>query len=268
VTIAGPCTVESRQQTLDIAAACRRAGADILRGGAFKPRTSPRSFQGLGSEGLAILAEARASTGLPVLTEVMDPRLVETVAEVADALQIGSRSMQNYPLLREVGRCGKPVVLKRGFGNTVEEWIGAAEYIAAEGNLDVVLCERGIRTFADGPYARSTLDLAAIRAVRERTILPVIVDPSHAAGRAALVPALACAGLAAGAHGLIVEVVARAEDRATALCDGAQGIVPSVLARLVRCAPALSACFVMDEEADDDASVDVTRDEPFVAAPA
>ncbi len=239
VMIAGPCTVESREQTLEIAGAVQQAGAAILRGGAYKPRTSPYAFQGLGEAALEILAEARRATGLPFVTEVMDPRLVETVGRVADALQIGSRSMQNFPLLREVGRLGKPVLLKRGFGNTVHEWLHAAEYIAAEGNLDIVLCERGIRTFADGPYARSTLDLAAIRAVREQTFLPVIVDPSHAAGRAELVPALAAAALAAGAQGLLVEVVAHAADRETARCDGPQGVLPADLAQMVRTARAL-----------------------------
>jgi len=249
VVIAGPCAVESRDQTLAIAAAVADAGALLLRGGAYKPRTHPHSFQGLGVAGLQILAEVRAETGLPVVTEVMDPRLVETVGEVADVLQIGSRNMQNYALLREVGAYGKPVLLKRGFGNTVEEWVQAAEYLAVEGNHDIVFCERGIRTFADGSYSRSTLDLAAVQAVRELTPYPVIVDPTHAAGRFELVPAQAAAGLAAGAHGLIIEVVARAEDRATALCDGPQAIVPETLRGIVRLAGALRGAFVGPETA-------------------
>ncbi len=243
VVIAGPCAVESREQTLAIAHAVAAAGATLLRGGAFKPRTHPHSFQGLGHEGLAILAEARAATGLPIVTEVMDPRLVGAVGDVADMLQIGSRSMQNYALLREVGARGKPVLLKRGFGNTVEEWIQAAEYLAVEGNHQIVFCERGIRTFADGSYSRSTLDLAAVHAIRELTPYPVIVDPTHAAGRHELVPAQAAAGLAAGAHGLIIEVVAHAADRATALCDGPQAIVPDTLRRIVRLAGTLREAF-------------------------
>ena len=244
VVIAGPCAVESREQTLAIARAVAAAGATLLRGGAYKPRTHPHSFQGLGEQGLAILAEARAETGLPIVTEVMDPRLVGTVGAVADVIQIGSRNMQNYALLREVGAFGKPVLLKRGFGNTLEEWIQAAEYIAVEGNHDIIFCERGIRTFADGSYSRSTLDLAAVQAVRELTPYPVIVDPTHAAGRFELVPAQAAAGLAAGAQGLIIEVVVRAEDRATALCDGPQAILPETLRQIVRLAGLLRDAFV------------------------
>lgn len=244
VMIAGPCAVESREQTLAIARAVAAAGAKLLRGGAYKPRSHPHSFQGLGEQGLAILAEARAETGLPIVTEVMDPRLVEKVGAVADVLQIGSRNMQNYVLLREVGALGKPVLLKRGFGNTLEEWIQAAEYIAVEGNHDIIFCERGIRTFADGSYSRSTLDLAAVQAIRELTPYPVIVDPTHAAGRFELVPAQAAAGLAAGAQGLIIEVVARAEDRATALCDGPQAILPETLTQLVRLSGLLRDAFV------------------------
>jgi 3-deoxy-7-phosphoheptulonate synthase len=233
VVMAGPCAVESRQQTLAIARAVAEAGARILRGSAYKPRTSPYSFQGLGEEGLRILAEARAETGLPFVTEVMDPRLVELVASYADMLQIGSRSMQNFPLLAEVGRTRKPVLLKRGFCATIEEWILAAEYVALGGNLDIVLCERGIRTFASGVYDRSTLDLSAIQAVRRITPLPVIVDPSHAAGRADLVPGLAAAGLEQGAHGLLVEVIEQGADRSRILCDGEQGIEPDALRRIV-----------------------------------
>jgi 3-deoxy-7-phosphoheptulonate synthase len=241
VVIAGPCTVESREQTLAIARAVKAAGVGMLRGGAYKPRTSPYSFQGMGKEGLEILAEARAETGLPIVTEVLDPRLVELVGSVADVLQIGSRSMQNFPLLTEAGRFGKPVLLKRGFGATVEEWIYAAEYVALGGTLDILMCERGIRTFANGSYDRATLDLAAVRAVRQLTPFPVVVDPSHAAGRAELVPDLAAASLAQGVHGLLIEVVVAAEDREGALCDGEQGIVPSVLRSVVERAGAFAA---------------------------
>ncbi len=229
VLIAGPCTVESREQTLAIARAAKEAGARMLRGGAYKPRTSPYAFQGMGEAGLEILAEARAETGLPVVTEVLDPRLVEQVGRVADVLQIGSRSMQNFPLLTEVGRFGKPVLLKRGFGATVEEWIYAAEYVALGGTLDILMCERGIRTFANGSYDRATLDLAAIHAVRKLTPFPLVVDPTHAAGDAGLVPELAAAALGQGVHALLIEVVLPATDRREVLCDGEQGIVPDVL---------------------------------------
>jgi 3-deoxy-7-phosphoheptulonate synthase len=233
VVIAGPCTVESREQTLGIARAVRAAGATMLRGGAYKPRTSPYSFQGLGPEGLEILAEARAETGLPIVTEVLDPRLVEQVGSVADVLQIGSRSMQNFPLLVEVGRFGKPVLLKRGFGATVEEWIYAAEYVALAGTLDILMCERGIRTFANGAYDRATLDLAAVYAVRELTPFPVVVDPTHAAGDADLVPSLAAASLGQGVHALLVEVVLPGADRDRIRCDGRQGVTPDVLRTIV-----------------------------------
>lgn len=187
---------------------------------------------------MRILAEAKAETGLPVVTEVMDPRLVERVGRVADVLQIGSRSMQSFPLLTEVGRSGKPVLLKRGYAATVREWLLAAEYIAVEGNLDIVLCERGIRTFANGEYDRATLDLAAIREVRRLTPFPVIVDPTHAAGRAELVPDLAAAAIAQGAHGLLVEALASGTDRSKVLCDGDQGVEPDVLRRIVERAEA------------------------------
>jgi 3-deoxy-7-phosphoheptulonate synthase len=233
VIIAGPCAVESRVQTLAIARAVREAGGQLLRGGTFKPRTSPHDFQGCGLTGLEILAEARAETGLGVVTEVMDVRLVEQVARFADCLQVGARSMQNFPLLREVGRTGKPVLLKRHWGASLTEWLCAAEYIAVEGNLDIILCERGVRTHTHGEYSRCTLDLAVIPALRERTFLPVVVDPSHSTGVAAYVPSLARAGVAAGAHGLIIEVIAQDADPAGALCDGAQSIRPSDLATLV-----------------------------------
>jgi len=197
VVIAGPCAVETRAQTLAVARAALDAGADMLRGGAFKPRTSPYDFQGRRRAGLEILAEARAETGLPIVTEVMDPRLVEEACEFADCLQIGARNMQNFPLLVEAGRSGKPVLLKRHWSATMTEWLCAAEYVAAEGNLDVILCERVIRTYTAGDYNRSTLDLNVVPALQRETFLPVIVDPSHATGDAALVPS-AC-GAAMGA---------------------------------------------------------------------
>ena len=233
VIIAGPCAVESRKQTLEIAKKARDAGADMLRGGAFKPRTNPYSFQGLGEKGLEILAEARELTGLPVVTEVMDPRLVGMVADYADMLQIGSRSMQNYPLLIEAGKSGKPVLLKRGFCATIEEWLGSAEYVAIQGNLDIVLCERGIRTFTLDEYTRNTLDLNVVPALAERTFLPVIVDPSHATGDAAFVLPASLAAIAVGAAGLIIETIGDATTRSTIKCDKEQGIRPAELSTLV-----------------------------------
>jgi 3-deoxy-7-phosphoheptulonate synthase len=217
--IAGPCAIESREQLLETASAVARAGGTLLRAGAYKPRTSPYSFQGLGEEGLALLEEARAQSGLPVVTEVLDPRDVGLVAEVADVLQIGSRNMHNYALLREAGRSGVPVLLKRGLSSTLDELTLAAEYILAEGNESVILCERGIRTF-EHAY-RFTLDLMAVPVLKERTHLPVIVDPSHAAGRRELVTPLSLAAAAAGADGLLVEVHPRPDD---AICDGRQSL--------------------------------------------
>lgn len=231
--IAGPCAVESREQTLAIARAVQRAGAHMLRGGAFKPRTSPYDFQGLGQEGLEILAEARQETGLPVVTEVLDPRDLDRIVEVADCLQVGARSMQNFPLLREVGRAGLPVLLKRHWAATLTEWLCAAEYIAVEGNLDIILCERGIRTFSQGDYNRNTLDLNVIPAVRERSILPVVADPSHGTGVASMVPNTALAAIGSGANGLIIEVIADAKQRCSTLCDAPQGILPAELASIV-----------------------------------
>ena len=228
VVIAGPCAVESREQTLAAAAAVRSAGAHLLRGGAFKPRTSPYGFDGLHEEGLRILAEARSVHGLPVVTEVMRPEAVPLVAEYADCLQIGARSMQNYPLLRAAGRCGRPVLLKRGMGATIAEWLMAAEYILAEGNDQVILCERGIRTFETA--TRNTLDLNAVPVAKALTHLPVIVDPSHGTGRADLVAPMALAALAAGADGLIVEVH---PNPAAAAVDGAQSLDPAAFARLM-----------------------------------
>jgi 3-deoxy-7-phosphoheptulonate synthase len=215
--IAGPCTVESREQTLETARTVRDAGATLFRGGAYKPRTSPYAFQGLGQEGLRLLAEAKAETGLPIVTELMDQRDIEPILEVADVIQIGARNMQNYTLLAEVGRSGRPVLLKRGFSSTLEELLMAAEYVLKEGNPNVILCERGIRTF-ETAY-RFTLDLMAVPVLKELSHLPVIVDPSHAAGRRDLVMPLSLAAAAAGADGLIVEVHPHPEQ---AICDGPQ----------------------------------------------
>src|SRR5215216_2275731 len=215
--MAGPCSVESRDQLFDTADAVKAAGATVLRGGAFKPRTSPYSFQGLGVEALRYLAEARERTGLPVITEVMEPNQVDIVAEYADILQIGTRNMQNYSLLTAVGRVARPVMLKRGYGATVEEWLMAAEYIVSSGNPNVILCERGIRTFET--YTRNTLDLAAVPLLHRLTHLPVIVDPSHATGKRWLVKPLAIGGIAVGADGIMVEVHPNPED---ALSDAEQ----------------------------------------------
>jgi 3-deoxy-7-phosphoheptulonate synthase len=217
--IAGPCTVESREQTLATARVVRDAGATMLRGGAYKPRTSPYSFAGLGEAGLRILAEAKAQTGLPIVTELMDIRDLEPVLEVADVIQIGARNMQNYTLLTEVGRAGRPVMIKRGLSSTLEELLMAAEYILKEGNENVILCERGIRTF-ETAY-RFTLDLTAIPVLKELSHLPVVVDPSHAAGRRDLVEPLSLAAAAAGADGIMVEVH---PDPDAAICDGPQAL--------------------------------------------
>ncbi len=216
-TIAGPCTVESRDLLLDAAHTVKEAGAQLLRGGAYKPRTSPYSFQGLGEEGLRLLAEAKEVTGMPIVTELMDVRDLDAVLEVADVIQLGARNMQNYTLLTEVGRAGRPVLLKRGLSATLDELLMSAEYILKEGNTDVMLCERGIRTYETG--YRFTLDLMAVPVLKELTHLPVIVDPSHAAGRRDLVPALSMAAAAAGADGVVVEVH---PDPENAICDGPQ----------------------------------------------
>jgi 3-deoxy-7-phosphoheptulonate synthase len=215
--IAGPCTVESRDSTLETADVVKAAGATMLRGGAYKPRTSPYDFQGLGQDGLKILAEAKQRTGLPIVTELMDVRELDAVLEVADMIQIGARNMQNYTLLTEIGRAGKPVLIKRGLSSTIDELLMAAEYVLKEGNTNVVLCERGIRTF-ETAY-RFTLDLAAVPVLKERTHLPVIVDPSHAPGRRSLVPSLSLGAAAVGADGIIVEVH---PDPDSAICDAAQ----------------------------------------------
>ena len=226
--IAGPCTVESREQLMEAATAVKEAGAAALRGGAFKPRTSPYDFQGLGEEGLWLLAEAKRETGLPIVTEARDPRHVELVAKLADAIQIGARNMQNYDLLREAGQSGKPVLLKRNFSATVEEWLKAAEYVASSGTLDIILCERGIRTFE--PAMRNTLDLSAVHVAKRETYLPVIVDPSHATGDFRAVPPMSLAAIAAGADGLLIEVHPKPVE---ALCDGPQQLTPRRFARLM-----------------------------------
>ena len=217
--IAGPCTVESREQLMATAEAVLKGGAAMLRGGAYKPRTSPYAFQGLGGEGLRLLAEAKEKTGLPIVTELMDLRDLDAVLEVADVIQVGARNMQNYNLLTEIGKSGRATLLKRGLSSTLEELLMAAEYILKEGNKEVMLCERGIRTF-ETAY-RFTLDLSAIPVLKEMTHLPVIVDPSHAAGRRALVPSLSYAAAAAGADGVIVEIHPEPEE---AICDGPQAL--------------------------------------------
>ena len=218
--IAGPCSVETEKQVIGIAEAVKASGATMLRGGAFKPRTSPYAFQGLGVKGLEILKKAREVTGLPIVTEIMSERYIDAFADV-DMVQIGARNMQNFDLLKAVGRLGKPVLLKRGLANTIEEWLMSAEYIMSEGNMNIVLCERGIRTFE--PYTRNTLDLSAIPILKEKTHLPVIVDPSHASGLSRLVKPMSLASVGAGADGLIIEVH---NDPPHALCDGAQSLRP------------------------------------------
>ena len=229
VVIAGPCSVESEKQILDTAWAVKAAGADMLRGGAFKPRTSPYSFQGLGIQGLKILEKAKQETGLPIVTEVVDPRDVSWVAEFADVLQIGTRNMQNFSLLKEVGNSGRPVLLKRGMHSTLEEWLNCAEYILSEGNPDVILCERGIRTFET--YTRNTLDLSAVPAIKELSHLPIIIDPTHSTGRLSLIASMSMAAVAAGADGMIVEVHHKPQE---ALCDADQALTPDMFANMMR----------------------------------
>lgn len=228
VVMAGPCSVEGRDMLFETARAVQGAGARLLRGGAFKPRSSPYAFQGMGETGLELLAEVRAETGMPIVTEVMDPRQVELVARYADVMQIGARNMQNFPLLSEVGTVQRPVLLKRGLSGTITELLMAAEYVMAQGNGDVMLCERGIRTYETA--TRNTMDVAAIPVLKRETHLPVIVDPSHAGGRAHLVTPLALAAIAAGADGLIVEVH---PDPACAKSDGEQSLTPSAFATMM-----------------------------------
>jgi 3-deoxy-7-phosphoheptulonate synthase len=223
--IAGPCSVENRDQVLSAARFVKAAGATMLRGGAFKPRTSPYAFQGLGVQALELMAEARQETGLPVVTELMDVRHLDHLMEYADIIQVGARNMQNFHLLAAVGEVDKPVLLKRGLSATIEEWLMAAEYIVRAGNTQVILCERGIRTFET--YTRNTLDISAIPIVKQRSHLPVIVDPSHSSGKAELIQPLSLAAVAAGADGLIIEAHPVPEE---ALCDGAQSLNPTQFA--------------------------------------
>ena len=228
IIIAGPCAVESAKQLNDIARIVKEAGASMLRGGAFKPRTSPFSFQGLAKEGLKLLKQVREQYGIPFVTEVVDPGEVDLVCEAADMLQIGSRNMQNFALLTKVGKCRYPVILKRGFANTITEWLTAADYLLAGGNKQVILCERGIRTFED--TTRFSLDIGAIPVLKGVSHLPVIVDPSHAAGHYSLVPSMAKAAIAAGADGLLIEVHPNPKE---ALVDGLQSLTPSSFAKLM-----------------------------------
>lgn len=218
--MAGPCSVESEEQIIEVAKAVKAAGANILRGGAFKPRTSPYAFQGMKGEGIQLLLEAKAETGLPIVTEIMNISTLDLFCDV-DVIQVGARNMQNFDLLKELGKTQKPILLKRGLANTLQELLMSAEYIMSEGNENVILCERGIRTFET--YTRNTLDLSAVSVLHELSHLPVIVDPSHATGKAKLVPPMALAAVAAGTDGLIIEVH---NDPAHALCDGAQSLTP------------------------------------------
>ena len=226
--IAGPCSVETEKQVIGIAEAVKAAGASVLRGGAFKPRTSPYAFQGLGLKGLEILLKASRETGLPVVTEIMSEKYIDAFADV-DIIQIGARNMQNFDLLKAVGKLRKPILLKRGLANTIEEWLMSAEYIMSEGNNEIILCERGIRTFE--PYTRNTLDLSAIPLLKEKTHLPIIVDPSHASGLSRLVKPLSLASVGVGADGLMIEVH---NDPQHALCDGAQSLRPEQFADVVK----------------------------------
>ena len=235
VVMAGPCTVETREQLLETALGVKAAGAHILRGGAYKPRSSPYAFQGLGEEGLRLLAEAKSLSGLPVITEVMEPGNVGLVAEYADILQIGARNCQNYPLLREVGRIDTPVMLKRGPGCTIEEWVMAAEHIMSQGNHQVIMCERGIKTFENA--TRYTLDLSAVPVLKRLTHLPVVVDPSHGTGKWYLIKSMCLAAIAAGADGVLVEVHPTPD---SALCDGAQSLTPENFAQCVTAMRAVS----------------------------
>ncbi|WP_276885140.1 3-deoxy-7-phosphoheptulonate synthase [Allobaculum stercoricanis] len=236
IMIAGPCAVEGEQAICSTAGKVLEAGADMLRGGAYKPRTSPYSFQGMGSAGIEALKKAKEQTGLPIVTELMSIDKLDEFVENVDVIQIGARNMQNFDLLKAVGRTNKPVLLKRGLANTIEEWIMAAEYIMSEGNPNVIFCERGIRTFEK--YTRNTLDLAVIPIIKERTHLPIIIDPSHATGDWKLVEAQALAAIAAGADGLIIEVH---EDPAHAWSDGAQSLKPDKYAQLIQKARAIAS---------------------------
>jgi len=240
--IAGPCSVENEKQTIETALAVKKAGADMMRGGAFKPRTSPYAFQGLGLKGLKILKKAKEESGLPIVTEVIDTRDVPWVSEYADVLQIGTRNMQNFSLLKEVGKTQKAVLLKRGMNSTIEEWLNCAEYILDGGNPDVILCERGIRTFEN--YTRNTLDISAVPSLKELTHLPVIIDPSHASGRVSLISPLTLAAIAAGADGIIVEVHINPSE---AICDKEQTLNPKQFSEMVKKARTLYK-FMADSE--------------------
>ena len=237
VVMAGPCAVENEQQLMEAARIVKRSGARILRGGAFKPRTSPFSFQGMEKAGLELLARAREQLGLAVVTEVVDPHDVSLVSKYADILQVGARNMQNFPLLTRIGKSKRPVIIKRGFSCTVTEWLAAADYVLAEGNSQVILCERGIRTFEDS--IRFSLDISSIPVIKKFSHLPVIVDPSHAAGHYSLVPAVAKAAIAAGADGLLIEVHPNPKE---ALVDGLQSLTPSDFNRLMKEIKSLAVC--------------------------
>ena len=226
--IAGPCSVESEEQIIQVAQSVKEAGANFLRGGAFKPRTSPYAFQGMGGEGIQLLLKAKQATGLPIVTELMNINTLELFADV-DVIQVGARNMQNFDLLKELGKTKKPILLKRGLANTLQELLMSAEYIMSEGNENVILCERGIRTF--DTYTRNTLDLSAVPVLHELSHLPVVIDPSHATGKSRLVPSMACAAAACGADGLMIEVH---NDPEHALCDGAQSLTPSQFAEVSR----------------------------------
>ena len=235
--IAGPCSVESAEQMKTVGAAVKNAGAVALRGGAYKPRTSPYAFQGKGVDGIRLLMDAKDATGLPIVTELMSPDQIPMFEECVDVIQIGARNMQNFDLLKKVGRMRKPILLKRGLAATIEEWLMSAEYIMAEGNQNVILCERGIRTYET--YTRNTLDLSAVLAVKQMSHLPVIVDPSHACGKAWMVERMSMAAIAAGADGLIIEVH---NDPAHALCDGAQSITPAQFDDLMPKLRSIASC--------------------------
>lgn len=226
--IAGPCSVESEEQIIQVAQSVKEAGANFLRGGAFKPRTSPYAFQGMGGEGIRLLLKAKQASGLPIVTELMNINTLELFADV-DVIQVGARNMQNFDLLKELGKTKKPILLKRGLANTLQELLMSAEYIMSEGNENVILCERGIRTFET--YTRNTLDLSAVPVLHELSHLPVVIDPSHATGKSRLVPSMACAAAACGADGLMIEVH---NDPEHALCDGAQSLTPSQFAEVSR----------------------------------
>ena len=243
--IAGPCSVETEKQVVGTALAIKEAGANILRGGAFKPRTSPYDFQGLGLAGLKLLKKAGQESGLPIITEVIDPRDVSWVCEYADIVQIGARNMQNFSLLQEVGKTDKPVLLKRGMHSTLSEWLNCAEYILSEGNPNVILCERGIRTFET--HTRNTLDLSAIPSVQGIAHLPIVVDPSHGTGRRDLVEPMCLASIAAGADGLLIEVHICPDE---ARCDGAQSLTPEMFAKLVTKMKMMDKCIREIRELD------------------